>query len=819
MRTTFGGAASLRTSAKTAAAAVLLVVGGIGGVREARADSNGVWSFDVELAPVCLDGTFPLEIRLPGGETFSGPLKIDTDVRGRLTGTFLVNGIAFPVTGTVKRVAASKKTTAGLQIKLTAKPSDGGPDRIVFTGLLEEGAGVLNGTAVGKGVFATGSNPFVLDLSAAARETVRIEYQWRQDSKGRIKGAGHVVGCGSETPLALSTKRTKLGMLNVTLKSGTWFQFKGAGPDDGSGPPTVDWTAKGFGGFGSGSSLEFVPVAAPEPLEYPPFPSEYETDLPFFDIAPTTGDAPRGAFTIAPSLPSGLTIDADTGVIHGRLDEDAVTPYRTYTVTAKNYAGSSTASFGFSTRIQRARSFAPEPRVFTDSDYQHFLARAEFGVRRLAVGTTLDSVKSAGLSNYIDAMLVFGQGGAVESAADQELVNATDPPGLSGKFPSAQQLSTWWTSLLQNSTNPFQERLAFFWAGHFAVNADSLDTGEAYMMKDYVNLYRYEGDGNLRPLLLKMAKSGAMLKFLNGNQNAVGAVNENFAREFWELFTLGVDNDYVQADIVQAARAWTGYKFVTDPTTHLVTAVPDPTLHDSGQKTFLGQTILPGGSVDDDYQQVVDLTLDHAHVAEFVTTKLFEYFAFENPHPTLVADMAAYLRSQGYELKPFLKKLFLSEAFFSSTASRSLIKSPVDYAIGFINESGLKISAKSLQAMLATMKQSPTEPPTVKGWPLDDAWFSVQSMADRANFLETEIGPATSASTVANVLAPVGQRDPGTVVDRVAALLDIIITPAERTIGVNYIGTGFDSAPQATVEAKVRGLLAIYAQHPTYQVR
>ena len=78
MRTTFGGAASLRTSAKTAAAAVLLVVGGIGGVREARADSNGVWSFDVELAPVCLDGTFPLEIRLPGGETFSGPLKIDT---------------------------------------------------------------------------------------------------------------------------------------------------------------------------------------------------------------------------------------------------------------------------------------------------------------------------------------------------------------------------------------------------------------------------------------------------------------------------------------------------------------------------------------------------------------------------------------------------------------------------------------------------------------------------------------------------------------------------------------------------------------------
>jgi len=819
MRRTLGDLPSLRTSAKTAAAAALLVVGGICGVQEARADQSGVWSFDVELAPVCLDGTFPLEIRPPGAAKFAGDFKVDTDVRGRLSGTFVVNGIAFPLAGTVKRVAASKKTTAGLQIKFTARPSDGGRDRIVFTGQLNEGATVVNGTAVGRGVFATGTNPFVLDLSAAAPETARIEYRWTQDAKGRFRGKGHVVGCGSETPLALSAKATKAGKLNVTLKSGSWFLFKGAGPIDGSNPPTVDWTAKGFGGFGSGSSLAFLPVVAPQPLTYPSIPSEFETDTSFADIVPITGDAPRGAFTIAPALPSGLTIDAATGVISGRLDQDAVSPNRTYTVSATNYAGDSTATFSFSTRIQRARSFAPELRVLADEDYRHFLSRAEFGVRRLAVGTSLDSVKSAGLSNYIDAMLVLGQGGAVEAAADQELVNASDPPTLVGKFPSAQQLSTWWTSLLENSTNPFQERLAFFWAGHFAVNADSLDVGEAYMMKDYVNLYRYEGDGNLRSLLLKMAKSGAMLKFLNGNQNAAGAVNENFAREFWELFTLGVDNDYVQADIVEAARAWTGYKFVTDPTTHLVSPVADPTLHDVGQKNFLGQTIASGGSVDADYQQVVDLTLDNAHVAEHVTTKLFEQFAFQSPHPTLVADMAAYLRSQNYELKPFLKKLFLSEAFFSSTSQRSQVKGAVDYAIGFINATGLKVPAKTLQPLLTTMKQPPAEPPTVKGWPVGDAWLSVQSMADRANFLETEIGSATVSVNVANVLAPAGQRDPGTVVDGVAAMFDVILTNDERTIGINYLGSSFQSAPQATVESKVRGLLAIYAQQPTYEIR
>lgn len=368
---------SLRTSARAAAAAALLVVGGIGGVREARADQTGVWSFDVELAPVCIDGNFPLEIRMPGNQKFAGELRIDTDVRGRLSGTFIVNGIAFPIAGTVKRVAASAKTTAGLQIKFTARPTDGGRDRIFFTGHLEEGVKVLNGTAVGRGVFATGTNPFVLNLTTAAVETARIEYQWTRDSKGRFKGKGHVEGCGSETPLVLVAKATKTGKLNVVLRSGNWFLFKGAGPLDGSNPPIVDWTAKGFGGFGSGSSLAFLPVPEPETLTYPMVQSEFETDSTFLDIIPLTGDAPRGSFTITPLLPSGLTIDAATGVISGRLDEYAITSMRTYTITAKNYAGSTTATLAFATRLPRARSFAQETRALRDADYRHFLARAE----------------------------------------------------------------------------------------------------------------------------------------------------------------------------------------------------------------------------------------------------------------------------------------------------------------------------------------------------------------------------------------------------------------------------------------------------------
>src|SRR5947207_1432793 len=129
-------------------------------------------------------------------------------------------------------------------------------------------------------------------------------------------------------------------------------------------------------------------------------------------------------------------------------------------------------------------------------------------------------------------MMNFSTTGPAEAVAAPELINANDPPTLRGKFPSSVQIGRWWSSLMMNTDNPFQERLAFFWADRFAVSSDSLETGELHFMRDYVNLYRYQGNGNLRTLLYEMSKSGAMLKYLNGNVNTAAASNENFAREF-----------------------------------------------------------------------------------------------------------------------------------------------------------------------------------------------------------------------------------------------------------------------------------------------
>ena len=74
------------------------------------------------------------------------------------------------------------------------------------------------------------------------------------------------------------------------------------------------------------------------------------------------------------------------------------------------------------------------------------------------------------------------------------------------------------------------------------------------------HLWREQGTGNLRTLLLAMARDWIMLEWLDGVLSTTTAPNENFPREFWELFTLGVDNGYTQADIVEAAQAFTGYR-------------------------------------------------------------------------------------------------------------------------------------------------------------------------------------------------------------------------------------------------------------------
>ncbi|MEP6992144.1 MAG: DUF1800 family protein, partial [bacterium] len=68
-------------------------------------------------------------------------------------------------------------------------------------------------------------------------------------------------------------------------------------------------------------------------------------------------------------------------------------------------------------------------------------------------------------------------------------------------------------------------------------------------------------------------------------------LNENYARELMELHTLGVDGGYTQHDIIEVARALTGWTMNPRATAEFVFRAE---IHDAGQKTVLGH-VLPAG--------------------------------------------------------------------------------------------------------------------------------------------------------------------------------------------------------------------------------
>ena len=154
-------------------------------------------------------------------------------------------------------------------------------------------------------------------------------------------------------------------------------------------------------------------------------------------------------------------------------------------------------------------SFASQAS-FAEDDVDHLLLRAEFGIS----ATARDRIGAVGVAAYVDEMLDFPAAGttAVEATAEQFLVNAGDPAGLEGKFPSTNDITEWWLYLMLHSEQPFQERLALFWHDHFAISFSVLRSDERYMMVDYINKLRRLGIGNFKTLVLEIARDPAMLE-------------------------------------------------------------------------------------------------------------------------------------------------------------------------------------------------------------------------------------------------------------------------------------------------------------------
>lgn len=209
-------------------------------------------------------------------------------------------------------------------------------------------------------------------------------------------------------------------------------------------------------------------------------------------------------------------------------------------------------------------------------------------------------------------------------------------------------------------------------------------------------------------------------------------LNENYARELLELHTLGVDGGYTQRDVVEVARALTGWTMA--PRQH-AEFVFIPAIHDAGEKQVLGHT-LPAGRGIEDGEEVLDLVARHPSTARFIARKLAVRFVSDEPPSTLVDRAAETFRQTDGDIRETVRTIVTSPEFFSRAAYRSKVKSPFELAASALRAVAARADTSMRSAQLVAYLGQPIfghQAPN--GWPeTGEAWMNSGAILNRINF-------------------------------------------------------------------------------------
>jgi uncharacterized protein (DUF1800 family) len=318
-----------------------------------------------------------------------------------------------------------------------------------------------------------------------------------------------------------------------------------------------------------------------------------------------------------------------------------------------------------------------------------------------------------------------------------------------------------------------RELLVDFWHNHFNVNA----AGEALVA---VSLPSYDRDvirahalGNFRTLLEAVGCSAAMQVYLNNRSSRGGAANENYAREMFELHTLGrpaylnalysrwrdvpgaaqgKPQGYIDQDVYEAARAFTGWTIEDGTGLGAGRKLPvtgKPTYveiwHDNYQKRILATEFDPYQPAMSDGRKVLDLVAEHPATARYVCGKLCKRLVSDNPSAALI-EATAKIWTEHQRAPDQIARVVVgivrSEEFRRSAGAK--VKRPLELVASFARATGIPLSVTP--GLLNELDASGQRlfgwgPPT--GHPDDTAyWLSSNALRHRWSLL---IGLADNA--------------------------------------------------------------------------
>ena len=430
------------------------------------------------------------------------------------------------------------------------------------------------------------------------------------------------------------------------------------------------------------------------------------------------------------------------------------------------------------------------PRDLTeDQQVLHVLSRLAFGPRPGDVA----AVRALGVDRWIEQQL---QPSSIPDAASDsldarfallagtpaDLMERSPPPFVAqqaatrnGEVPTAQdslrfreqqrtqgqmvaQLQASRVARAVTAERQLQEVMTEFWLNHFNVFIQKGPTMRHYLPQYERDVIRPLVLGSFRDLLGAVAHSPAMLIYLDNAQSVAdslhtsllelraralpngrpmvrhrGGLNENYGRELLELHTLGVDGGYTQRDVINVARAFTGWS-VDQPRTG-GDFIFRPGTHDADPKEVLGHSLQGGRGVEDG-EQVLDIVAEHPSTARFIARKLAVRLVSDSPGDALVERAATTFRRTHGDIREVVRTIVLSPEFFARSAWRAKVKTPFEVVVSAARALGAEAdSTPRTAAAIALLGQPLWGHQAPNGWP--DAgrdWMNTGAILNRINF-------------------------------------------------------------------------------------
>jgi hypothetical protein len=210
-------------------------------------------------------------------------------------------------------------------------------------------------------------------------------------------------------------------------------------------------------------------------------------------------------------------------------------------------------------------------------------------------------------------------------------------------------------------------------------------------------------------------------------------LNENYGRELLELHTLGVDGGYTQQDVINVARAFTGWTI--NPPPQGGGFIFREQMHDADDKIVLGHN-LRGGRGMEDAEDVLTIVSRHPATAKFIATKLARRFVSDNPPQALVDRAAAtFLKTDG-DIRETVRTIITSPEFFAQAAFRSKVKSPFEVVASAMRAMNAQPDSTPRTALsVAYLGQPIYGHQAPNGWPeTGESWMNTGAILNRINF-------------------------------------------------------------------------------------